>query len=362
MHLGFGIYRHQLDREHLRFARQCSATHIVLHYVDYFNQGGGENSRGNQPTGGLRGWGYAGDPTRLWTIEELVAARELVESEGMKLYAIENFDPAHWHDVLLDGPRKAEQLANLCELIRRVGAAGIHNFGYNFSLAGVYGRQKSPVARGAAESVGLAGTMDHTPMPRGMVWNMIYDPALADAQEAAPDPRALCSPDELWRRLGDFLDAVVPAAEAAGVTLAAHPDDPPLPTVRGTPRLVYQHSLYQRLLDRRPSPSNGLEFCLGTLAEMTDGDLYAAVDHYAAQGRISYVHFRNVRGHVPHYHETFVDDGDIDMRRVLAILRRHDFQGVLIPDHTPLMTCGAPWHAGMAYACGWMRAALQSLA
>ena len=50
------------------------------------------------------------------------------------------------------------------------------------------------------------------------------------------------------------------------------------------------------------------------------------------------------------------------MRRVLRILRRNGFEGVLIPDHTPQMTCAAPWHAGMAYAMGFMRAALKELA
>jgi len=235
MKLGFGLYRHMLNREELRFAVQCGATHLVVHYVDYFNQSDGRNPRGDQPTGGLHGWGCAGDPENLWSVGELTELRQLVESEGLVLYAIENFDPAHWHDVLLDGPRKPEQLENLKTIIRNVGAAGIHHFGYNFSLAGVYGRQKGAFARGGAESVGLSGPMDHTPMPKGMVWNMTYNPELAGAPGAEPDSRALCTHEELWSRLNDFLEAVVPAAEAAGVVLAAHPDDPPLPTVRGTP-------------------------------------------------------------------------------------------------------------------------------
>lgn len=88
---------------------------------------------------------------------------------------------------------------------------------------------------------------------------------------------------ELWRRHGDFLDALVPVAEEAGVTLAAHPDDPPTPTIRGQPQLVNQPQLYQRLIDRRPSPRNALEFCLGTLAEMTDGNIYDAVETYSRQ-------------------------------------------------------------------------------
>ena len=73
------------------------------------------------------------------------------------------------------------------------------------------------------------------------------------------------------------------------------------------------------------------------------------------------MHFRNIHGKTPNYHETFVDDGDVDMLRVLRILKQNGFDGVLIPDHAPQMTCGAPWHAGMAYACGWMKAALQAV-
>jgi mannonate dehydratase len=82
------------------------------------------------------------------------------------------------------------------------------------------------------------------------------------------------------------------------------------------------------------------------------------VDHYSAQNAIAYVHFRNVRGKVPHYHEVFIDEGDVDMIRVLRILKKNGYDGVLIPDHTPEMACAAPWHAGMAFALGYMRAAL----
>jgi len=354
MHLGFGLYRHQLDQDHFRFARQCGATHLVVHYCDYFNQGGEENTRSDQPTGGVHGWGRAGDPNKLWSAEELTALRVTVEESGLKLYAIENFDPAHWHDVLLDGPKKKEQLEGLKTIIRNVGRAGIPVFGYNFSIAGVYGRQKGTWARGGAESVGLEGSMDHTSIPDGMVWNMRY------REPVGPGVIAPFSHEELWRRLEDFLGELIPVAEEAGVRLAAHPDDPPLPVVRETPRLVYQPDMYQRLLDLRPSRSNALEFCLGTIAEMTEGDVHEAIDRYAAQNALAYIHFRNVCGKVPNYHEVFVDEGDIDMFRVLRILRKHSYDGVLIPDHTPLMTCPGSWYAGMAYAMGWMKAALQA--
>src|SRR6266496_3470459 len=174
MKLGLGLYRHMLTRENFQFARQAGATHLVIHLVDYF-KGGAHNPRDNQPTGTDQGWGLAGDPNQLWTLEELTTIRKAVEAEGLKLEAIENFDPAHWHDVLLDGPKKVQQLENLKTMIRALGRAGIPIMGYNFSIAGVAARVKGPFARGGAESVGMDG-VDDTPLPNGMVWNMVYDP------------------------------------------------------------------------------------------------------------------------------------------------------------------------------------------
>jgi mannonate dehydratase len=134
-----------------------------------------------------------------------------------------------------------------------------------------------------------------------------------------------------------------------------------MPTMRQQPRLVYQPAIYQRLLDAVPSKSNQLELCVGTLAEMTEGDVYDAVDQYSKQGKIAYIHLRNVVGKVPHYRETFIDEGDVDMIRILSILQRNNFDGVILPDHTPQMTCAAPWHAGMAHTIGFVEAALAML-
>jgi mannonate dehydratase len=229
--------------------------------------------------------------------------------------------------------------------------------GYNFSIAGVCGRTTGPYARGGAMSVGMEGPLDE-PMPNGMVWNMIYD------AQAPKGFVASATPDELWRRLENFLREIVPVAEQAGVKLALHPDDPPMPTMRGQPRLVYQSRLYQKVADLNPSPANAFEFCVGTLAEMVpqgSDDVYEAVETYSRQGRLAYVHLRNVRGQVPFYKETFIDEGEVDVLRVLSILKRNHFDGVIIPDHTPQMSCAAPWHAGMAYALGYLRAALQGI-
>jgi mannonate dehydratase len=352
MKLGFGLYRHMLNEEHFQFARQCGATHLVVHLVDYFAHKDNDKSVANQPIGHNNGWGKAGSG-HLWTLEELLELKHVIKRNGLELEAVENFDPSVWHDVLLDGPRKMEQIELLKEQIRIMGQAGIPIMGYNFSLAGVTSREVGPYARGGAVSVGMNGLVDETPIPNGMVWNMVYD------EQAPQGAIPKISHEELWKRLQFFLNELVPVADVAGVKLAAHPDDPPMPWVRKTPRLVYQPGMYQKLIDLNPGWSNNLEFCLGTLAEMTEGDVYEATDQYSRQNRIAYIHFRNVVGKVPDYKEVFIDEGDIDMIRILKILKKNDFSGVLIPDHTPQMSCSAPWYAGMAYAMGYMKAALK---
>ena len=98
--------------------------------------------------------------TSCGRLEELTSLRREINDAGLELEAIENFDPAHWYDVLLDGPRKRQHLENVKTIIRRVGAAGIPVFGYNFSIAGVCGRVKGPFARGEAVSVGMDGPVD----------------------------------------------------------------------------------------------------------------------------------------------------------------------------------------------------------
>jgi len=104
-----------------------------------------------------------------------------------------------------------------------------------------------------------------------------------------------------------------------------------------------------------------MEYCVGTLAEMPNHDIYETVARHTASGRIGYVHLRNITGHAPHYKETFVDDGEVDLARVLQILCDGGFEGVVIPDHAPQMSCDAPWHAGMAFAMGWMNRVFSQL-
>src|SRR6266516_4499049 len=125
MDLGLGLYRHMLRSEYYAFARQAGCSHVVVHLVDYFNRGS-SNPRNNQPTGEkYEPWGVAGDPDTLWTVDQLKKIRQEIEEAGLTLAAIENLDPAHWYDVLLDGPRRSQHIENVKTIIRRMGEAGI---------------------------------------------------------------------------------------------------------------------------------------------------------------------------------------------------------------------------------------------
>ena len=353
MNLGLGLYRSLLTDDNFRFARQAGATHIVVQLVDYIK--GGDNPSLTQDY--LGGWGVTNNQHRLWEYDDLKSLKKKIESHGLQWEAIENFDPAHWYDVLLDGPNKDSQLENIKRTLEIMGKLGIPIMGYYFSLAGVWGWMGQPSGRGSAKSIEFPapGIDLQTPIPKGMVWNMTYD-TTATEEKVEPVDR-----QEIWQRLSYFLERVLPVAEENNVKLVAHPDDPPLPKLRNTARLFHNQEEYQKLLELNDSPANGFEFCMGTIQEMQGSDVYGLLDKYSANGKIGYIHFRNVKGKVPQYREVFVDEGDIDMIRALKILKNNNYQGVLIPDHTPEMSCGAPWHAGMAYALGFMKGALMTI-
>lgn len=352
MKLGLGLYRSMLTDENFRFARQSGCTHIIAHLVDYYN-----STNGVHDTDEKRNYGIAVADEDVWSYEYLLKLKEKINSFGLELYAIENFSPADWFDILLDGPKKMEQIEKIKTIIRRVGKVGIPVIGYNFSIAGVWGHIRGAHARGGAVSVGYSHTNGpfHTPIKKGDVWNMSYDPSIKEGFLEK------INHEQLWERLEFFLKAVIPVAEEAGVRLAAHPDDPPMPIVRDTPRLVYQPHMYRRLLDVIKSKCNSLEYCMGTIQEMSKGNIYDSIEEHSNLGEIAYVHFRNVKGKVPDYHEVFIDEGDIDMVKAMKIFIKNGFDGVFIPDHTPIMECNAPWHAGMAHALGYINGIIKTL-
>lgn len=148
--------------------------------------------------------------------------------------------------------------------------------------------------------------------------------------------------DDLRAQLGDFLDAVAPVAEEAGVRLALHPDDPPRPLL-GLPRIVSTADDIRWILERYQAPNNGLTFCTGCYGVRPDNDLVAMVREFS--DRIHFLHLRATRREddALSFHEAAHLDGDVDMvgviREVLTAEReraaqhRPDAAIPMRPDH-----------------------------
>ena len=86
------------------------------------------------------------------------------------------------------------------------------------------------------------------------------------------------------------------------------------------------------------------------------------IRYFGKKQKIFYVHFRNIKGKIPRYDEELIDEGDADMIKALKIYKEIGFNGILVTDHTPLITMSkSPWHTGMAYATGYIRAAMKAL-
>ncbi len=134
----------------------------------------------------------------------------------------------------------------------------------------------------------------------------------------------------MWDNLQYFLEKIIPVAERAGVKLAMHPDDPPLSPIRGLGRIMRSVENFQRLIDLVPSPVNGITLCQGNFALMTD-DLPGVIRQFGKQGKIFFVHLRDVRGTPEKFEETFHDDGQTDLLACLQRLSRGRLRGRLPP-------------------------------
>jgi len=351
--LGLGLYKSLLNSKNFDFARQAGATHLVVQLVDYMKGGANPALAQNY----LNGWGNTRNQGKLWEYDDLIRLKGEIESHGLVWEAIENFDPSHWFDILLDGPKRNKQMDDLKYMIANIGKANIPIIGYYFSIAGVWGWTNRKSGRGNPITVGFdANEIDvNLPIKKGMVWNMNYD-------ENAPEGNlSTISRLEMWERLTWFLNEILPVAEENGVRMVAHPDDPPVPELRNSARLFHNITEYEKLLKLSNSPSNGFEFCMGTLQEMQGCDVLKALDKHSANGNIGYIHFRNVKGKVPNYREVFVDEGDLDMVAAIRILKKNNYNGILIPDHSPAMSCDAPWHASMAHSLGYMKGLIDAI-
>jgi mannonate dehydratase len=295
-------------------------------------QAGVECAVGGLPSPALRTGGEA-----PWDFGPLLRLKEGYESAGFELAVIEARPPLNRAKRALPG--RDEEIATVCTLLENMGKLGIKTWCYEWMTDFNWLRTNTSVP-------GRGGSL---------VSGFEYA-KLADAPDTEEGP---IDDDALWTSLEYFLDKVVPVAERAGVQLAMHPDDPPISPIRGVSRIMRSVDAYQRLVDIHPSPVNGITLCQGNFTLMTD-DLPSVIRHFGHQKKIFFVHFRDVKGTVEDFVETWHDEGKTDLVACLQAYREVGFEGAMRPDHVPTVDGDSndrPGYSpyGRLYAIGYIR-------
>jgi mannonate dehydratase len=292
------------------------------------------------------------DGKEAHTAENYIRLRERFESKGLKIYRLANHRVHNMEQVTLNLPGRDEKIAEFLQFIRNLGKAGIYYSTYGHMGNGIW-------------STGHA-------VMRGGIVGRAFD--LAKAEQGEWDGKVFKGPlthgrvyteEELWDNYAYFIRQVVPVAEEAGVYIGIHPDDPPVYPLGGVPRRIFgTFEGFKRALEIANSPHIGVCLCVGCWleggAENMGADVIEAIRYFGSQKKLFKVHFRNVSNPMPApWSETLLDDGYMDMHRVMQALREVDFDGAIIPDHVPAMIGGG--RVGLAYSIGYMRALVQAV-
>ena len=289
-----------------------------------------------------------------WSVESLSRFREHVESFGITLdmlplpmssNQIERFEMPNI--MLGKSPARDREIDDICQMIRNTARAGIPSLKYNLTFLGVV-RTESTRGRGGATYS-----------------TFVYD----KAKPESPMTSAGVVPADLyWERITYFLDRVVPVAEEYKVKLACHPQDPGMPRNRGyqgVETVLGSVDGLKRFVAIRESPYHGLNFCQGTVAEMLEKpgeEIFDVIRFFGARKKIFNVHFRNIRGRFLDFQETFIDDGDVDMLKAMRAYKEVGYDGMMMPDHVPRIEGDASEAQGFAFAFGYIKALIASVA
>ena len=274
-------------------------------------------------------------PGVAWPADRIGERGEVIASAGLDWAVVESLPVAE--EVKLGVPERARAIEAWCVSLERIGEAGIPCVCWNFMPVFDWVRTELEyvLPDGSKALAFDPDALDR--LAAGGAGAGLDLPGWAGGEGASAAEwvarYAGVGEERLWESLAYFLEAVVPVAEAAGVKLAVHPDDPPWPLL-GLPRILTGAASLERLTRLVDSPANGVTFCTGSLGAREDNDLPAMVRSLAE--RIHFVHLRNVRRTGPRrFHETAHPsrEGDVDMAAVLTALLDVGFSGPYRPDH-----------------------------
>jgi mannonate dehydratase len=302
-----------------------------------------------------------------WEYEDLKALVDKATAYGLRLEAIENVPLNHIYMAFAGLEGRDRQIENYQHTIRAMGRAGIPILGYNFMPNSVWSTSREAVGRGdAIVRIYDQEVVDSDPASgKGFMPNR---PDWAGGLVHFTNPDDYITADMMWEAYEYFISRVLPVAKEAGVKLALHPDDPPVPMLGGVARIFHEPEGFQRAqqmaIDLGCGDAWGLDLCLGCCSEMPGGarNVREMIEHFGPTGHILYVHFRDVQGSVPYFRECFIGEGNYDPAEVMRLLKRSGFTGFLIDDHVPNMEGDSGWnHRGRAHAVGYMQGLLNAI-
>ena len=275
-------------------------------------------------------------------LSEFNRLQQRIRSFGMEIGVVEGYLPI---DRIKLGTDDGTDLRAMKALIRHLSDLDIRLVCYNFMA----GTDWIPTSVDTLERAGSKVTafrladLDKARIPGRPAFR-------AELEPGAKRP-------ELWKNLQNFLEEIIPVAEDAGVVMAMHPDDPPLPQLLGNDRIMHDVSGFERLVEIVKSPSNKIAFCQGSFSEMGI-DIPATIRRLGPH--IAYVHYRDVVGTADDFRESWQDNGQTDMAEAMRAYREVGFSGPMRPDHVPQMIGeddGEPGYTmlGRLFAFGYIR-------
>jgi len=290
-----------------------------------------------------------GGPRIPWDQTELKSIVDRFSAQGLKVI---NMMIGGFPNVIYGREGRDQEIEHVQMSLRAAGAAGIPVVEYNFYAHRLMEGYHEVEGRGGAGYTGF----DYAPakdLP-------------ADAEIG--EHRA----EDLWANLTYFLEAVIPVAEEAGVRMAVHPNDPPIPVSHGSDQILATFDDWKRLVSIIDSPSNGMTFDCGVSRE-TGADPVEVCRYLGERDRINHVHFRNVLVDEPYtkYVEVFPDNGLVNMFAVMQELVGQGYSLGIYPEHqraldydrnvgpTPYYPGGGGF-AGLTYNVAYARAMLQA--
>ena len=169
--------------------------------------------------------------------------------------------------------------------------------------------------------------------------------------------------EQLWENYQYFLDAILPHAEKHGIKLLLHPDDPPVPYLGDVGRIMINNeNIHKAIFDIHPSESLGLTLCQATFHIMGE-DLFQIAREY--KDKIGFIHFRNTARIPGGFRETYHDNGDLPMAK---LMKHYMDLGIDVPvrvDHVPTMVNENSQLAGYDalgryYAIGYLKGIIEA--